>query len=136
MNPQHTVSSPRVHSQNDELYSGLVAAPRPTHPDDCNVQDPDGFDHVNDEMTDAEIDRLYVEEMSRRDREADDRAAAEIVAAFKPLADAAEYVRRQLAAAQAEREVEDLADLHAEQAELAWAEEIDRRDHKQPRVTA
>jgi hypothetical protein len=33
------------------------------------TQDPNGFDHVGDEMTEAEIDRLYVEEMTRRVRE-------------------------------------------------------------------
>ena len=37
---------------------------------DCNVQDTDAFDHVDDEMTDRELDALYVAEMERRDREA------------------------------------------------------------------
>ena len=37
---------------------------------DCNVQDADAFDHVDDEMTEREIDALYVAEMERRDREA------------------------------------------------------------------
>jgi hypothetical protein len=89
----------RAHGSNvnaptpDELYSGLVAAPRPTHPDHCNVQDPDAFDHVSDELSPDEEQAMYEQHMARLE---DERRAAACVDAFKPFAEAAERVRRQL----------------------------------------
>jgi hypothetical protein len=46
-------------------------------PDVTPTQDADAFDHVDDEMTEAEIDRLYVAEMERRDRESAARRSAD-----------------------------------------------------------
>lgn len=80
----------------DELNGNApgVARPAPCHPDDCNVQDLDGFNHASDELSPEEEAEMESQYLARLE---DERRAAACAEAFRPFAEAAERVRRQLA---------------------------------------
>ena len=76
MNPNHTM--PRDPTGNPHLEAIELGDVRGStgFADEQPTQDADAFDHVDDEMSEREIDAMWVADMERRDREARERNPA------------------------------------------------------------